>query len=160
MKEQAKVTPIEQTKKGGMLIELNGNSTTLLSGIKTRTMIKNLTKETIGNETSHAIIRIFDTKYLGLKIFWIICLLGSVSLSGYLVAQTFIIYLSFPVYTTTTLVNEVPTVFPKITICNSNIPTTEYAFEMIKKINKELSPNISIFNHKEKYIYISNYNSI
>ena len=127
--------PKELAKKD-MLLELNDNSTPLLSGIKTRTLIKNLTKETIGNGAAQAVIRIFDTKYLGLKIFWLICLLGCVSLCGYLVAQTFIIYLSYPVYTTTTLVNEVPTVFPKITICNSNIPTTEYAFEMIKEINE------------------------
>ncbi len=75
--------------------------------ITKRTFIKNLTKETIGNETSQAIIRIFDTEHLALKLFWLICLLGCVSLCGYLVAQTFIIYLSCLVYTTTTLVNEV-----------------------------------------------------
>ncbi len=43
----------------------------------------------------------------------------------------------------------IPTAFPKITICNSNIPTTEYAFEMITKINKEISPNTSIFNQTQ-----------
>jgi hypothetical protein len=145
MKVTAKDLPIEQAKK-----EINDNSTPLLfGGPKTRTLIKNLTKETIGNETSQAIIRIFDTKYLGLKLFWLICLLGCVSLCGFLVAQTFLIYLSYPVYTTTTLVKEVPTVFPKITICNSNIPTTEYAYDMIVKINEELYPNISIFNQTQ-----------
>jgi hypothetical protein len=117
--------------------------------VKPRIVIRNLTKETIGNETSQAIIRIFETKYLALKLFWLICLLGCVSLCGYLVTQTFITYLSYPVYTTTNLVNEVPTVFPKITICNSNIPTTEYAFEMIKEINEELFPNTSIFNQTQ-----------
>jgi hypothetical protein len=148
MKVTAEEQPKELTKKD-MLLELNDNSTPLLSGIKTKIIIKNLTKETIGNETSQAIIRIFDTKYLSLKLFWLICLLGCVSLCGYLVAQTFIVYLSYPVYTTTTLVNEVPTVFPKITICNSNIPTTEYAFEMIKGINEEFYPNLSIFNQTQ-----------
>ena len=71
MKVTAEEQPKELTKKD-MLLELNDNSTTLLSGIKTKIIIKNLTKETIGNETSQAIIRIFDTKYLSLKIFWLI----------------------------------------------------------------------------------------
>jgi hypothetical protein len=148
MKVATRVTPIEQANKD-VLFGLNDNSKPLLSGIKTRLMIRNLTKETIGNEASQAIIHIFDTKHYGLKIFWLICLLGCVSLCGFLVAQTFLTYMSYPVYTTTTLVNEVPTVFLKITICNSNIPTTEYAFEMITKINEELSPNISIFNQTQ-----------
>jgi hypothetical protein len=142
-----KIEPIKLTWNA--LIFDTDKPALLLSKVKTRIMIKNLTKETIGNETSQAIIRIIDTEYLSLKLFWLICLLGCVSLCGYLVAQTFITYLSYPVYTTTTLTNEVPTVFPKITICNSNIPTTEYAFEMIKEINEELSLNTSIFNQTQ-----------
>jgi len=42
------------------------------SKIKTRALIKNLVKETIGNETSQAIIRIFETKNISLKIFWLL----------------------------------------------------------------------------------------
>ena len=64
---------------------------------KTRTLIRNLTKETIGNETSQALIRIFETKYLGLKVFWPIFLLVCGTLCAYLVAQTVIAYLSFSV---------------------------------------------------------------
>jgi len=88
----------------------------------------------------------FDTKYLGLKVFWLICLLGCVSLCAYLVAQTFLAYLSNPVYTTTTIVHEVPTEFPKFTICNSMYGTSEYAYEMIQNINNELYPNLSVFD--------------
>jgi hypothetical protein len=40
--------------------------------IITRTLVKNLVKETIGNEASQAIIRIFDTEFIGLKLFWLI----------------------------------------------------------------------------------------
>jgi hypothetical protein len=114
--------------------------------IKTRQLIHKLTKETIGNETSQAIIRIFETKYLSLRLFWFLCLIGCVSLCGYLVAQTFITYLSYPVYTTTTTVHEVPTKFPKVTVCNTAIAITEYAYELIKQINQEYLPNINIFD--------------
>ncbi len=78
--------------------------------IKKRTLIKNLVKETIGNEASQAIIRIFDTDFIGLKLFWLISLLGCGSLCFYLVAQTFLTYLSYPVYTTTRVEHDMPAV--------------------------------------------------
>jgi hypothetical protein len=113
---------------------------------KMRTLIKNMIKETIGNETSQAIIRIFDTDYLGLRIFWLICLLGCGSLCFYLVAQTFLTYLSYPVYTTTKIEHDIPAVFPKVTICNTMPAITEYALNIVKEINEEVSPGLSIFN--------------
>jgi len=117
--------------------------------IKTITLIKNLAKETIGNETSQAIIRIFETKYLSLKIFWLLCLLGCGSLCFYLVAQTFLLYFSYSVYTNRTIVNEIPSVFPKITVCNSMPAITEYAFDLIKEINDVNYPDTSIFNQTQ-----------
>ena len=104
--------------------------------VSKKAFIKNSIKETIGNETAQAIIRIFKNKYKGLKVFWLLCLLGSVSLCFYLLIQTLLTYLSYPVYTTTTIVHEMPTVFPKITVCNSMLAITEYAFN---KGNKRTS---------------------
>ncbi len=117
--------------------------------IKTRALIKNLVKETIGNEASQAIIRLFDTEFIGLKLFWLISLLGCGSLCFYLVAQTFLTYLSYPVYTTTRVEHDMPAVFPKVTICNSAFAITEYAYEIVKQINEEISPGIDIFNQTQ-----------
>jgi hypothetical protein len=114
--------------------------------IKTRTLVKNLVKETIGNEASQAIIRIFDTEFIGLKLFWLISLLGCGSLCFYLVAQTFLTYLSYPVYTTTKEEHDMPAVFPKVTICNTMPAITEYAYDLIKEIDAEKNPDMSIFN--------------
>jgi hypothetical protein len=71
------------------------------------------------------------------------------TLCAYLVPQTGMAYLSFSVYTTTTVVNEIPTIFPKITICNSVLASTEYAYEIVKVINEQLFPTISIFNQSQ-----------
>ena len=120
-----------------------------LPRIKRRTLIKNLTKETLGNEAIQALIRIFDTKYALLRLFWVICLLGCSSLCAYLVLQTFLTYLSYPVFTTTTKVHEIPATFPKVTICNSMFAVTEYAYEIIKEINEEFHPDVSIFNQSQ-----------
>ena len=120
-----------------------------LPRIKRRTLIKNLTRETLGNEAIQALIRIFDTKYTLLRLFWVVCLLGCSSLCAYLVLQTFLTYLSYPVFTTTTKVHEIPTAFPKITICNSMFAITEYAYEMIKEINEQVHPDVDIFNQSQ-----------
>jgi hypothetical protein len=116
---------------------------------KTSSLIKNLAKETLYNSFAQAILRIIFTKYLSLKIFWFFCLIICGSLCGYLLLQTLITFLSYPVYTTTSIVHEMPTLFPKITICNSVQATTKFAFEMIKEINKEISSQVDIFNYTQ-----------
>ena len=114
-----------------------------------RNLFINLTKENVGCAGAQAFIRILDIKNVFLKIFWAVCLLGSNLICGYLVVQTLLTYLSFPVFTKTTTVHETPAVFPKITICNSAFATTEYALNLIKEINEEKSPNISIFDENQ-----------
>ena len=84
---------------------------------KNRTSIKQLIKDTIGNETAQALIRMFETKNKGLKVFWSLCLLLCGTLCGYLLLQALMTYLSYPVYTTNIIVQEIPTKFPKITFC-------------------------------------------
>jgi hypothetical protein len=116
---------------------------------KKRHFFLELTRDTIGNETAHAILKIFETKYLGLKLFWLCSLLSSSSLCFYLIIQTLLTYLSYPVYTTTTIMKEMPTVFPKVTICNSAFATSEYAYKLIKDINDLYHPNVSIFNQTQ-----------
>ena len=111
--------------------------------IKSRKYVKNLIKEHIGSETSQALVRIFDTKSKGLKVFWVLCLLGCSSLCFYLIAQTFMTYLSYPVYTTSTVVHEIPTQFPKITICNSQFATSQYATMLIKQLNQNYLPSVN-----------------
>ena len=96
-----------------------------------------MARQTLGNETSQAVIRIFEAKYLCFKLYWLICLLACATLCFYLVAQTILTYLSYPVYTTTTIVHEVPTVFPKVTICNSATAVTAFAAQVVKEINRD-----------------------
>ena len=114
--------------------------------IKSRKYVKNLIKEHIGSETSQALVRIFDTNYKGLKVFWILCLLGCSSFCFYLIAQTLMTYLSYPVYSTTTVVHEIPTQFPQITICNSQFATSKYAYQLIYYLNQQYLPSVNIFD--------------
>jgi hypothetical protein len=115
----------------------------------TRKPIKTLIRETIGNESAQAFVRVFDSKFFGLKVFWFLGLFACSSFCFYLVARTLLTYLSYPVYTTTTIVHEMPTLFPKVTICNSAFAVTEFAYEMIKQINEEVYPSINLFNQTQ-----------
>jgi hypothetical protein len=124
--------------------------------IKSRKYIKNLIKEHIGSETSQALVRIFDTKSKGLKVFWVLCLLGCSSLCFYLIAQSLMTYLSYPVYTTSTVVHEIPTQFPKITICNSQFATSKYAYQLIYYLNQQYLPSVNIFDKNlQKFLTFS-----
>jgi hypothetical protein len=44
---------------------------------------------------------------------------------------------------------ENPSVFPRVTICNSNQFTTAYAFDFLKEVNKKVNANIDIFNETQ-----------
>jgi hypothetical protein len=124
--------------------------------IKSRKYIKNLIKEHIGSETSQALVRIFDTNYIGLKVFWVLGLLGCSSLCFYLIAQTLMTYLSYPVYTTTTVVHEIPTQFPQITICNSQFATSQYSTMLIKQLNQKYLPSVNVFDQNlQKFLTFS-----
>ena len=48
---------------------------------------------------------------------------------------------------------ETPAPFAKVTFCNSNPFTTEYAFEFLKQINNEINPGKNIFDNKLKFSY-------
>ena len=123
------------------------------SNIKTKSLIKTLIKENVGFEGAQAFVRIFDIKNMLSKIFWMLCLLASVLMCGYLLVQTLLTYLSFQVYTTTTTVHETLAIFPKITICNSVLTTTEYGLNLLKQANQEVSPDIDIFDPNNNVSY-------
>ena len=65
-----------------------------------------------------------------------LCLFGLVSYTSYAIIDTLFVYFSYQVFTVAKTVYETPTLFPKITICNKNLFTTKYAFDLIKQRNE------------------------
>ena len=100
--------------------------------------IKSLIKETLYNSLAQAIIKIKESPYLTLKTFLLICVLALSGLCSYLIIELFLNYFSYGVNTTSRTLYETPALFPKVTICNVNPFTTQYAMEFLKKINQEL----------------------
>jgi hypothetical protein len=68
-----------------------------------RIMVDNLSKTTF-----HSIGRVYDTKDLFLRIFFIVSFIASSGICGYLTAKTFITFFSFGVLTSTSMVSDIP----------------------------------------------------
>ena len=79
---------------------------------------------------SQAIIKILLTPHITLKLFLLLCVLGTTGYASFLVMQSIMTYLSYGVLTTSRIKFENPTIFPKVTFCNLNGLTTQYAFNL------------------------------
>ena len=95
--------------------------------------LKTYLKENIRNEFLEVILKIFHTPHLFLKTYLFFFVAISSGLAAYMVIQSFISYFAYEVITTSRTVFETPTMFPKVTVCNINPFTTEYAYNFLKE---------------------------
>jgi hypothetical protein len=121
-------------------------SNTLSSNESSR--IKTLVKETLYNSLAQALIKLNDTQYWSLKVILLIFVLITSGLCSYLIIQLILSYYSYGVSTTAKTLYETPALFPKVTICNVNTFTTEFAVEFLRKVNREFNRTMDIFDEK------------
>ena len=100
---------------------------------KRKEAIRKLLKEVLYNSLAQTIIRIIQTPYLFLKVFLTIFVLTTTGLASYLVIHSIVDYLTYGVSTTSRTIFENPTLFPKVTICNLNSYTTEFAYNLTRQ---------------------------
>jgi hypothetical protein len=91
-----------------------------------------LTKEILYNSLAQAVIAIILTPHFLIKLLLTVCVLSSTSLASYLVIQSIMEYFTYGVTTTSRTIFETPTLFPKVTFCNVNKYTTQYAFTYLQ----------------------------
>jgi hypothetical protein len=101
--------------------------------------IKNVIKNVLYNSFAQALYKIFTTNHFILKTFLLIFVLASACLASYLVINVFINYFNYGVVTTTRTLNEIPSKFPQITICNYNMFTTEYALDFLRNMSESMT---------------------
>jgi hypothetical protein len=82
-----------------------------------KNLVQILIKENMGNELVQAILKIYQTNFVAIKIFWIFCLIVNVGFCGYLTIQTIMAYFSYDTYTSSKTYFETPSQFPMITLC-------------------------------------------
>jgi hypothetical protein len=116
---------------------------------KTFIKYKRLVKETLYNSLAQAIIKIVETPYLTIKACLFTFIIISSGLCSFLIIELVMSYLSFGVTTASRTLYETPALFPKVTICNVNPLTTEYAVEFLRTINQEYDQSVDIFDENQ-----------
>jgi hypothetical protein len=117
--------------------------------INSNELIKQTLKDVLYNSLAQSIIKIFQSPHVILKIFLFLFTLSATGLSSYLIVQSVLNFLSFEVITTSRTIFELPTIFPKITICNISPFTSKNSIKIIELANKHVAPNIDIFDEQE-----------
>ncbi len=111
----------------------------------------NLCKELLYNSTGQALLKIYTSSSKLFKFFWISCLLVACSLCSYFVFESLDLYFSVEVNTITRTYSEIASKFPKIYICNKNLYTTKYAYDIMEKAkNQNLTFNLNTLNNTNK----------
>ena len=111
-------------------------------------VVKKILKDVLYNSSAQAILKTWYTPYRLLKCFWIVCLLATFSFSSYVIIETLISFFSYEVFTSTKTIFETPTLFPKVTICNKNLITSRYAYELLVNSNMTLEEMQFNMNYK------------
>ena len=107
-------------------------------------------------ESSSFIIlpNIYRSKHVQLKLLWFILSFICVGWCSWLMSRTVIDYLNYDVITKTEVKYETQLIFPVITICNTNIFSTEYSSRFITSL---LNSSDDDFNKDFMIKYLVNY---
>ena len=117
------------------MVQLNKEKN-LKAKAKFGVLILETIKSNVRNELLEVILKIFNSPHLLLKVYLFVCVIISIGLASYMIIQSIMSYFSFEVITTTRTIFEIPTLFPKVTLCNLNPFTTNFAFEYLKEFDE------------------------
>lgn len=82
--------------------------------------MKEILKNWVSKTTIHGFQSLLTSNHIFLKIAWFVCIALSTTYCSYQVFQTILRYNHYDKITTYSLVNEAPTIFPAVVICNLN----------------------------------------
>jgi hypothetical protein len=99
--------------------------------------------------TMHGIPNLVRTHKLPIKLMWIFFITVSTALCAYLIIQNITNYLTFNVVTKIRDLNEFPSTFPTISICNADLFSSENnSIEYLKRVGVDELNLPDIFNDK------------
>ena len=111
--------------------------------------LKTILAEIILASSIHGIPGIIRTKKVSFKLVWATSFLISTAVCAFMLINSISDYFDYDLVTTTTVKTEIPAIFPKITICNSNPIMTNDGVKYVNKIFNEW--NISNKDFYELY---------
>ena len=98
---------------------------------------KQLAVELLANTTMHGLPNIMRARHSVQTIFWVICTLASAIACCFLVIQSVTDYFSYDVITKIRNHHEDSLLFPRVTICNRNMFTTDYAVDFLDRVARK-----------------------
>ena len=128
--------------------------------------IKETSKEILLSSSITGIANLIRTKRLGIKLMWTICILTSVGICCYMVVESILGYLSYEVATKIRKINQFPSPFPAISICNSNLFLTNISLNLVNELKlnysiEEKYKNTTMFHNMTSPYYRNNiYNNL
>ena len=91
----------------------------ITDGQSVDSLLKEVLRDTCMSTTTHGVPKILKTNsHTILKIIWILCLITCVTAGSVSIYKSIEQYLSYPSFISTSIVEEIPTEFPAVTICN------------------------------------------
>ena len=126
------------------------NAINVLKENHTNNSMEQMLKENLSCEIFHFILNVFYSPHIILKIILAFFILLACSLASYTTITLVLTYMEYNVVTMTRTINETPSVFPKVTICNKNPLTTKYAYEFLSKENLFDSSQINEALNKDR----------
>ena len=97
--------------------------------------IELILKENLSCEMYHFILNAYFSSHLLLKVIFTFFAILGFGLASYMTINLILSYMEYNVITTIRVINDCPSIFPKITICNRNPFTTRYAYEFLSQSN-------------------------
>jgi hypothetical protein len=104
--------------------------------IVTSLEIKQKLSEWILSSSSHGLPNLFRSKRISIKLFWLVCFLGSLVICSFLIVQTIISYLQYDVTTNYRVYYESMPIFPTITVCPKNMFNTHDAQKFLDDLKR------------------------
>ena len=86
-------------------------------------------------ELFEILLKIFHSPHIHIQAYLLLFVLVTSALASFTVVQSCVSYFSYQVTTNARTIYETPTLFPKITICNLNMFTTQYALDFLTGID-------------------------
>lgn len=124
--------------------------------------IVDVVRESCEETTAHGVPHIMKRENVCIKAVWIVCFLLSSLGCSYLVYSSIHDYIQWNTVTKLEIVQELPTLFPTVSICNLNSFTTNYSFEFFQSIllkNKLIMPGLS-YEIMNPFLFRSNLESL
>jgi hypothetical protein len=97
-------------------------------------LILKILRENLYNSTGQILLKVYESPIIIVKLFWLICIIIFTAICSYQVVMSIAGYLNFDVTTIRRRVVDLPELFPKITLCNKNIFTTDFSFQFLKQV--------------------------